>query len=98
VRTEKERDGQAIYVGWPDIAATCGVSVHVAKKMARKYRMPYVRLSGKATISRPALIAWIDEMARAVNRGKEGKDEFVVQKLKNLRRKKKEGGEREERA
>lgn len=85
---EVKTDGQVIYVGWIDVAAACGVSVHTVKELARRYKMPYVRLSGKATISRPALTAWVDEMARAVNRGREGKDEFVAQKLKNLRRKK----------
>jgi len=78
---------QVIFRGWRDIAEACGESVRVMKRIAKRYKMPYARLNGKATIARVTLIDWIDGLCKIV--GQEGgKDEYVIQKLKNLKSKK----------
>lgn len=80
-------DGQLILMGWREIAKACGVSVQVMKRMAKRYEMPHARLCGKVTIPRATLVGWIAGLCDIVGQqGKGTMDEFVVQKLKNLKR------------
>ncbi len=78
---------QLILIGWHEVAKACGVSVQVMKRIAKRYEMPYVRLCGKVTIPKATLVEWIAGLCKIV--GSEGKgvmDEFVIQKLKNIKR------------
>jgi len=76
---------QIILMGWHDIAKACGVSVWVMKNMAKRYGMPYVRLSGKVTLPRATLVEWVARLCDLPDDGKQ-MDDFVLQKLKNLKR------------
>ena len=77
---------QLILVGWHDIAKACGVSVQVMKRIAARYEMPHARLCGKVTIPRATLVEWIAGLCDIVGKSKGEMDEFVIQKLKNLKR------------
>jgi len=75
-----------ILIGWHDIARACGVSVQVMKRIAKRYEMPHARLCGKVTIARATLVEWIVGLCDIVGKGKGEMDEFVIQKLKNIKR------------
>jgi len=77
---------QLILMGWHDIAKACGVSVWVMKSMAKRYEMPHARLCGKVTIPRATLVEWIAGLCDIVGNGKGVMDEYVLQRLKNLKR------------
>lgn len=75
-----------ILIGWHDIAKACGVSVWVIKRMAKRYKMPYVRLYGKVTVARATLVEWIAGLCDIVGEGEGVMDEYVLQRLKNLKK------------
>jgi hypothetical protein len=79
---------QVILVGWDSVARACGISVQVAKRWAKRYGMPYVRLCGKITIPRDTLIAWVEQLCREVGESGGGTDRYVEQLMKNLKRRK----------
>lgn len=78
-------DEQVILVGWKDITKAIGLhSVDTAKRWAKRYKMPHVRLCGKVTVPRVVLIEWMRNLCFAVSKEDGKADEFVVRKLKNL--------------
>lgn len=79
-------NNQLILVGWSDIAGACGVSVQVMKRIAKRYEMPYARLCGKVTLPRMTLVEWVAGLCNVVGKGEGMMDEFVLQKLKNLKK------------
>ena len=85
-------NGQTIFVGWPDIAKACGVSVQVMKRIAKRYEMPYARLCGKVTLPRMTLVEWVAGLCNVVGKGEGMMDDFVLQKLKNLKKIQPKGG------
>jgi hypothetical protein len=62
-------DNQLILNGWKDICEAMGIrSVKTAKKKAKRWKMPIVRIDGKPTIARVTLIEWHANLSRLVNR------------------------------
>jgi hypothetical protein len=81
-------DEQLILIGWKAIAeAWGGISIYQIKSRAKRYKMPYIRLSGKVAIPRVLLLEWAIGLCKIVNeKEEEGVDDYVVGRLRNLKR------------